>query len=87
MRAYNQMSLFRQSIMCTSVHSSMATLRHPVFTAPRCCADDNGPRADQYAVAVPRNPRPPRQRRAWFSERWSAALDPLRIPDSAGNTS
>lgn len=28
-----------------------------------------------------------RQRRAWFSGLWSAALDPPRIPDLAMNTS
>ena len=87
MRAYNQMSLFRQSIMRTSVHPTIATLRHPVFATPCYCADENGPRADQYAVAVPRSSRTPRQRRTWFSGRWSAALDPPRIPDLAGNTS
>ena len=64
MRAYNQMSLFRQSIMRTSVHPTIATLRHPVFATPCYCADENGPRADQYAVAVPRSSRSPRQRRA-----------------------
>ena len=35
MLAYNLMSLFRQSIMRTSVQPTMATLRHQVF-APRC---------------------------------------------------
>lgn len=80
MLAYNLMSLFRQSVMRTSVQPTMATLRHQVFAAPAWCADQNGPRADQYTVAMPR------QRRAWFSGLWSAALDPPRIPDLATNT-
>ena len=87
MLAYNLMSLFRQSIMRTSVQPTMATLRHQVFAAPAWCGDKNGPRTDHYTVAMPRSPRPPRQRRAWFSGLWSAALDPPRIPDLARNTS
>ena len=80
MLAYNLMSLFRQSIMRTAVQPTMATLRHQVFVAPAWCGNENGPRADQYTVAMPR------QRRAWFSGLWSAALDPPRIPDLARNT-
>ena len=81
MLAYNLMSLFRQSIMRASVQPTMATLRHQVFAAPAWCGDKNGPRADQYTVAMPR------QRRAWFSGLWSAALDPPRIPGLATYTS
>ena len=81
MLAYNLMSLFRQSIMRTSVQPTMATLRHQVFAAPAWCGDKNGPRADQYTVAMPR------QRRAWFSGLWSAAIDPPRIPHLATYTS
>ena len=81
MLAYNLMSLFRQSVMRTSVQPTMATLRHRVIAAPAWCADENGPRADQYTVAMPR------QRRAWFAGLWSAALDPPRMPDFAINTS
>ena len=81
MLAYNLMSLFPQSIMRASVQPTMAALRHQVFAAPAWCADKNGSRADQYTVAMPR------QRRAWFSGLWSAALDPPRIPDLARNTS
>ena len=81
MLAYNLMSLFRQSIMRTSVQPTMATLRHQVFAAPAWCGDKNGPRADQYPLAMPR------QRRAWFSGLWSAAIDPPRIPHLATYTS
>jgi len=59
----------------------MATLRYQVFAAPAWCGDKNGPRSDQYTVAMPR------QRRAWFSGLWSAALDAPRIPDLATYTS
>jgi hypothetical protein len=81
MLAYNLMSLFRQSLMRASVQATMATLRHQVFAAPAWCADESGPRADQYTVALPR------QRRAWFSGLWSAALDPPGIPNLEPNTS
>ena len=81
MLAYNLMSLFRQSIMRTSVQPTMATLRHQVFAAAAWCGNENGSRADRYTVALPR------QRRAWFSGLWSAALDPPRIPDLETNIS
>ncbi len=80
MPAYNLTSLFRQSTMRTSVQPTMATLRHQVFAAPAWCGDKNGPRADHYTVAMPR------QRRAWFTGLWSSALDPPRIPDLTPHT-
>ena len=79
MPAYNLMSLFRQAVMRGAVQPTMATLRHRVFAAAAWCGE--GPREEHYVVALPR------QRRAWFTGLWRAALDPPRIPGLEINTS
>ena len=79
MPAYNLMSLFRQAVMRGAVQPTMATLRHRVFATAAWCGE--GSRKDHYVVALPR------QRRAWFTGLWRAALDPPRIPGLEINTS
>ena len=69
MLAYNLMSLFRQAVMKSGIHHTLATLHHKVFAVGAFWdpgADKNVPR-----LAVTR------RRRQWFEGLWAqAAIDP-----------
>ena len=69
MLAYNLMSLFRQAVMRSEVHHTLATLHHKVFAIGAFW--DPGPENHVLRLAVAR------RRRKWFEGLWSQAeIDP-----------
>jgi hypothetical protein len=81
MLAYDLMSLFRPSVLRVAVPPTMATLRHHVFANPGWRGVPGDPHANAYTLTL--SP----QRRAWLAERWSAAINPSRLPESMINPS
>ncbi len=69
MLAYNLMSLFRQAVMRSEVHHTLATLHHKVFAIGAFW--DPGPERHVLRLAVAR------RRRKWFEGLWTQAeIDP-----------
>lgn len=69
MLAYNLMSLFRQAVMRTEVHHTLATLHHKVFAMAGFW--DSGEDKSVLRLAVAR------RRRKWFEGLWAKAeIDP-----------
>jgi hypothetical protein len=69
MQAYNLMSLFRQAVVRSEVHHTLATLHHKVFAMGGFW----GPGADKKVLRL----AVVRRRRKWFKGLWSQAeIDP-----------
>ena len=69
MLAYNLMSLFRQAVMKSGIHHTLATLHHKVFAVGAFW--DSGADKNVLRLAVTR------RRRQWFEGLWAqAAIDP-----------
>ncbi|MDO9053445.1 MAG: hypothetical protein Q7U37_05890 [Gallionella sp.] len=69
MLAYNLMSLFRQAVMKSGVHHTLATLHHKVFAVGAFWDGGNEINVLRLAVA--------RRRWQWFDGLWAqVAIDP-----------
>ena len=69
MLAYNLMSLFRQAVMKSGIHHTLATLHHKVFAVGAFW--DSNAEKNVLRLAVTR------RRRQWFEGLWAQAeIDP-----------
>jgi len=70
MLGYNLMSLFRQAVVCKTVHHTLKTLRYKVFAVGGYVTKDGSRRILRLALAM--------KRRRWFEGLWSKSGDSHR---------